>query len=98
AFIAPGITLTGAITPGRAQSDGTRSPPPQSPPPVKRTATTTYPDLSKRLNEQGTTLLNVTVGVDGSVVDAVVLYTSGYQRLDDASIEVVKRQFHYYPA
>jgi len=78
-------------------------PPPAPPPPTKLEAITrthtlpTYPTISQRLGEQGTTLLKVTIGTDGRVTDAVVQKSSGSQRLDDAAVEHVKRTWRWKP-
>jgi protein TonB len=50
----------------------------------------TYPKMSARLNEQGKTVLLVELGEDGRVVDAKVKTSSGYPRLDEAALSVVK--------
>lgn len=49
-----------------------------------------YPIDSRRAREQGTVLLNVTVGSDGRVVEISVARSSGYDRLDRAALSAVK--------
>jgi protein TonB len=41
--------------------------------------------MSKRLGEQGKTVLRVSIGVDGLPKRATVLTSSGYERLDEAA-------------
>lgn len=57
----------------------------------------TYPAASRRLREQGTVLLDVLILPDGSVGEAHVRRSSGYQRLDDTALEAVLR-WRYRPA
>lgn len=56
-----------------------------------------YPPVSRRLSEQGTVLLRLTVGEDGSVSGIQIQKSSGYSRLDEAAQECVK-SWHYKPA
>jgi TonB family protein len=44
-----------------------------------------YPAISQRLREQGDTVMRLTIGNDGRTLDASVVSSSGYQRLDDAA-------------
>lgn len=50
-----------------------------------------YPTESRRHREQGTVLLSVTLGVDGSVAAISVARTSGFQRLDEAALRAVRK-------
>ena len=50
-----------------------------------------YPAVSRRLGEQGRTLLRVFVNADGSAREVQVQTTSGYPRLDRAAREAVER-------
>jgi protein TonB len=50
-----------------------------------------YPEMSRRLREQGTVYLSVLVGTDGSVSEISVSRSSGSSRLDKAALEAVKR-------
>jgi protein TonB len=45
-----------------------------------------YPAISDRLNEEGTVVLKMNVGVDGSVKATEVASSSGFKRLDDAAV------------
>jgi periplasmic protein TonB len=56
-----------------------------------------YPDASRRLGEQGSVVLQVLIGTDGRVVDAKILQSSGYQRLDEAAIDGVKNDYRFVP-
>ena len=42
--------------------------------------------------------LSLRVGVDGRINEAVVLRTSGYERLDRAAVEEAKRRWRLLPA
>ena len=55
-----------------------------------------YPPASKRLGEQGKVLVRVLIGVDGTALDAEVKQSSGYDRLDRAALETV-RKWRYVP-
>jgi len=50
----------------------------------------TYPALSLRRGESGTTILHVELGADGRVTTATVETGSGYPRLDEAALATVK--------
>jgi len=82
---------------------------PQSPPtpPVAFTAarsiasthtTPEYPFISRRLREQGTLRLKLTIDDKGSVTEAVVVNSSGFERLDEAAVSWVKAKWRYMPA
>ena len=49
-----------------------------------------YPNMSKRLGEQGTVVLRVLVKADGSAGEVEVKSSSNYPRLDQAAIDAVK--------
>ncbi len=50
-----------------------------------------YPVESRRLKEEGTVVLLLTVGVDGKVADIRVSRSSGSDRLDNAALAAVKK-------
>jgi len=50
-----------------------------------------YPMMSLRLREQGTVVLTVLVGTDGTVSEISVSRSSGFARLDKAALEAVRR-------
>lgn len=56
-----------------------------------------YPALSRRLGEQGRVLLHVQVSVEGKALAVSVKESSGFKRLDDAAVTVVK-QWQFVPA
>ena len=57
-----------------------------------------YPTVSRRLGEQGTLRLKLTIGPDGHVANTVLVNSSGHDRLDAAAIEWVKAHWLYQPA
>ena len=56
-----------------------------------------YPALSKRLREEGTVVLRVTLDAQGVVQDISIEKSSDAQRLDQAALEAV-RQWRFIPA
>ncbi len=56
-----------------------------------------YPSLSRRLGEQGRVLLHVQVSSEGLPLDVAVKESSGYARLDQAAVAVVKN-WQFVPA
>jgi len=48
-----------------------------------------YPSISKRLGEQGKTIVRVLIGVDGLPKQASIRQSSGYERLDEAARQAV---------
>lgn len=44
-----------------------------------------YPAMSRRLGEQGKTIVRVLIGVDGLPQSAIIRQSSGYERLDEAA-------------
>ena len=50
-----------------------------------------YPIESRRKREQGTVVLTVLLNVDGGVADVGVARSSGFQRLDKAALDAVRR-------
>ena len=50
-----------------------------------------YPNLSRRLNEQGQVLLSVYVSEEGRATSLRIKKSSGFNRLDDAALEAVSR-------
>lgn len=49
-----------------------------------------YPPISRRLGEQGTVLIHVLVSDKGLAQDAQIKTSSGYFRLDDAALKLVR--------
>ena len=56
-----------------------------------------YPPVSRRLGEQGTVILEVLVDPSGRAVDAKVVQSSGFPRLDQAAIDGVKSNYRFAP-
>ena len=56
-----------------------------------------YPQVSIRLQEQGTVGIRFIVAVDGTVRDCVVSLPSGRPRLDEAACVMVTRRWRYSP-
>lgn len=56
-----------------------------------------YPNLSRRLGEQGRVLFDVYILPDGSVGEIKLRRSSGYARLDEAALDAV-RNWRYVPA
>jgi len=67
------------VTPPRFDADYLRNPAPA------------YPSASRRDGEEGRTLLRVLVGADGDAQRVEVKTSSGFERLDAAALETVKR-------
>jgi len=66
--------------------------------PVMRTHTLPpYPPISVRLNEQGTTLMEVHITTEGNVDDCKVMNTSSSERLDTAACDYVKSRWRWQP-
>ena len=57
-----------------------------------------YPKESLNLKEEGRVLVEVTIGTDGTVSQAVVVKPSGHQRLDVAAANFVKGYWRWQPA
>ena len=83
-------------------------PPPVAPPVVHQAVSTpvaigrphvciqNYPEVSIRLNEEGTTTLSFRVMTDGSVSNVAVAKSSGSDRLDTAALSCAGK-WHYKP-
>lgn len=50
-----------------------------------------YPPLSRRMKEQGLVVVRVLIGADGRAAEVSVQRSSGYDRLDAAACEAVRR-------
>jgi periplasmic protein TonB len=57
-----------------------------------------YPPVSRRLGEQGSLLLRLSITAQGTIGDAMVEKSSGFPRLDDAAVQWVKGHWRYQPA
>lgn len=56
-----------------------------------------YPAQSKRLGEEGATVLRLYIDEDGGVADAQVSKSSGFPRLDEAAVKHAKRSWRFLP-
>ena len=87
-----------------------KPPPPPAPPPkavvaasdplrpIARTRTLPpYPPISVRLNESGTTLMEVHITTEGRVDDCKVITSSSSDRLDQAACDHVTRVWRWQP-
>jgi len=50
-----------------------------------------YPRMSKRMGEQGTVIVRVFIGLQGTAEQAEIRTSSGYERLDKTALETVQR-------
>jgi len=57
-----------------------------------------YPLVSMGLREEGRTVVDVDVGLDGAVAGVRVAETSGSFRLDERSVELVNERWRFQPA
>jgi len=103
--IVPDFTVAAAAPP---PSVTTAPKPPPAPPrpvassdplrPIARTRTLPpYPPISVRLNESGSTLMEVHITTEGNVDDCKVLTSSSSERLDTAACDHVKRVWRWQP-
>jgi protein TonB len=60
--------------------------------------TSTYPDLSRRLNESGDVLVGYDVGSDGAITNVHIAKSSGSDRLDQAAVSCVSSKWRNTPA
>ena len=104
--IVPDFTV--ATAPPPATVTTAPKPPPAPPPkavaasdplrPIARTRTLPpYPPISVRLNESGTTLMEVHITTEGNVDDCKVVTSSSSERLDQAACDHVKRVWRWQP-
>lgn len=56
-----------------------------------------YPAMSRRLREEGLVKVRVYIGVDGQASNASVVKSSGFERLDQASLDTVLNKWRYAP-
>ena len=103
--IVPDFTVATAPPPAAVT---TAPKPPPAPPkavassdplrPIARTRTLPpYPPISVRLNESGTTLMEVHITTEGNVDDCKVITSSSSERLDQAACDHVKRVWRWQP-
>jgi protein TonB len=94
----PPITTVKQAPPAPPVRAAAPPPPPTELKPITRTHTLPpYPTISQRLGEQGTTVLKVTIGTDGSVTECSVEKSSGSQHLDQPACDYVKGHWKWQP-
>lgn len=101
----PSLTAISVPPPLPVPTTTPRVPPPTPPvvftPPRAIAASHTipeYPFVSRRLREQGTLRLKLTVDEKGLITEAILVNSSGFQRLDEAAVNWVKARWRYTPA
>lgn len=81
-----------------AFADISTAPPCPAPRPVLETHSfPPYPELSRRLSEQGETVLQIAIGQDGSPQQVSLARSSGFERLDSAATDFVKANWRWQP-
>ena len=75
---------------------------PQETPPIATTSHTVsaadYPQESMKLGEEGATTIRYVILEDGTVGNVQILKSSGFTRLDQASVAMVKSRWRFQPA
>ena len=105
----PEFAITQAAT---SAITATKEPPKVAPPPPVRKviipprtnprrpntgAEEIYPTMSRRLGEEGTVVLLLTVDEQGRVTEATVQSSSGFERLDNAAAKEAVRRWRFLP-
>ena len=54
-----------------------------------------YPAIARRWGHEGTVVLEIVIAAEGSVSDARVLKSSGYDELDEAAIDIVLKRWRF---
>jgi TonB family protein len=80
-----GTTAAGVLSDEPHSIDSTHTQPP-------------YPDISQRLGEQGTTVMQVAVDTSGNVTACTLSKSSGSARLDSAACDWVKTRWKWQPS
>ncbi len=57
-----------------------------------------YPPIAIRLNQSGTTVVNVHIGADGGVQGVDIANSSGHDSLDQAAVKCIQSRWRYKPA
>jgi protein TonB len=60
--------------------------------------TSYYPPIAVRLNQEGTTTVNVHVGADGGVTGVDIATSSGHDSLDQAAVKCITNAWKFKPA
>ena len=56
-----------------------------------------YPSVSRSMRRQGTAMIRVAIGADGTVTDCTITASSGFRRLDQQSCAIVRARARYHP-
>jgi protein TonB len=106
----PEINIQSEAAPTNTITQVTNTPAPPAPPAPAVVAPTLaasannncaakyYPAMAVRLSHQGSTMVTVHIGADGSVASADVTGGSGYDELDQAAITCIQNGWHFKPA
>ena len=70
---------------------------PEIDPRYKRRFQPDYPPTSRRLGEEGSVVVQVLVGPDGTVSDGKIQTSSGFPRLDEAALKHALRAWRFTP-
>lgn len=57
-----------------------------------------YPEVARRLAEQGTVTVRIEIAASGTVKNVAVLHSSGSERLDTAAVSWIKAHWKYHAA
>jgi protein TonB len=102
--VAPSITTVPVKPPAAPAISAAAPAPVYTPPsdnplrPIMSTHTTPpYPPIARRLNEQGTTLVELTISPQGRVSECQAVETSSSERLDAAGCEFVTSNWRWQP-
>lgn len=89
---------TAITTQSRVATAAPPAPPPTELHAIMRTHTQPpYPDVAKRLGEQGTVLMRVTISTDGDVTACAIQKSSGSERLDSSACQYVQEHWRWQP-
>ena len=95
---APAATTVSAervLTPKRGGSDPSPADPAVALPRIASGGAPFYPEMSRRLHEEGTVELEIAVFGDGTVKELAIARSSGHRRLDEAALEAARAwSFH----
>jgi protein TonB len=93
------VPVKPSAPPPAAAPARTYTPPPNDPlrPIMSTRALPPYPPIARRLNEQGTTLMELTISPRGNVSNCQVVESSSSERLDEAGCDFVTRNWRWQP-
>lgn len=64
---------------------------------VERVGTINFPDVARRRKLSGTPVIEVTIGADGKLLQAVIRRSSGHAEIDEAALRILKLAAPYDP-